>query len=114
MEEKWGLDSSTQCCIVSKKTQRKDVKWKAPSAKWCKLNFDRASKGDLAKAGFGAILRDEKGMLVKVVMGFMGITLNNKEEVCGLSKGLEVSVKYGVSRVIIEGDSQFILNGECK
>ncbi|GLJ16292.1 hypothetical protein SUGI_0274650 [Cryptomeria japonica] len=64
-------------------------------------------------------VRDEKGTLVGAVCGPVGIATNNIAEItaleeAALEEGLKRASSKGVSKVMIEGDSQVILSGIIK
>ena len=50
-----------------------------------KLNFDRASKGNPRKAGFGGIFRDHEGLPLLIFFGNIGWDTNNSAELEGLA-----------------------------
>ncbi|XP_057818351.2 uncharacterized protein LOC131031288 [Cryptomeria japonica] len=60
------------------------------------------------------IVRDDKGILVGAICGPVGIATNNVEEITDLEEGLKWASSNGVSKVMIEGDSQVILSGIIK
>ncbi|GLJ23078.1 hypothetical protein SUGI_0435600 [Cryptomeria japonica] len=89
----------------SRRFRRTRMHWMVPKHYWLKMNFNRASKGNLEESSFEAILRNESRGLVSMIMGFMGISSNNEFELKALDKGLEMCLERGVSKVLIEGDS---------
>lgn len=74
-----------------------------------KINFDRASKGNLGLTGFGGAIRNSEGQLVGLYWGYMGMNSNNVEELRGLLEGLTMATQQGWLPLILEGDSQVIL-----
>jgi len=52
------------------------------------LNFDRASKGNPGKAGYGGVFRDHDGTPVLLFFGSKGWDTNNSVELEGLWRGL--------------------------
>lgn len=81
---------------------------------WMKLNFDGASKGNPRDFGFGAIIRNNIGDTIYGVYGGLGLSTNNEAEIRALEAELNLCVQIGISRVIIEGDSQIIINDIIK
>ncbi|XP_057859048.1 uncharacterized protein LOC131067901 [Cryptomeria japonica] len=79
-----------------------------------KLNFDGASRGNLGRSGVGAIIRNEVGEVVRAISGLVGVATNNVAEISVMEAGLQWCVNNGVVKLIIEGDSQVILNGVTK
>ena len=61
-------------------------------------------------AVIGCIVNDDFGKWVGKVASPLPPTLNNLAELEVLDKGLLLCINLGVSKVIIEGDSQIILN----
>ena len=89
----------------SNKEARANCRWEYPPFGWCKLNFDGATKGNLGTTGIGCIINDDSSKwLAKLAMP-IPLTSNNMEE-----QGLQLCINLGLSKVIIEGDSQIILN----
>lgn len=74
------------------------------------LNFDGASKGNPGKAGFGGIFRDHKGVTLLTFLGWKGWDSNNSAELEGLWKGLLLAHSHDFFPLIIEGDSQILIN----
>ncbi|XP_059067686.1 uncharacterized protein LOC131858463 [Cryptomeria japonica] len=88
--------------------------WTPPPPKWKKLNFDGASRGNPGVPGYGVVIKDEEGCLVKAICGPVGVATNNIAEITTLEEGLKLSCSLGCTKVMIEGDSQIILNGIIK
>jgi len=74
------------------------------------LNFDGASKGNPGKAGYGGIFRDRRGTPLLTFTGSIGWDTNNSTELEGLWQGLLLTQLHGFSPLIIEGDSQILIN----
>ncbi|XP_059066284.1 uncharacterized protein LOC131857615 [Cryptomeria japonica] len=79
-----------------------------------KLNFDGASRGNPGRSGLGAIIRNDVGEVVHAISGLVGVATNNVVEISMLEVGLRWCASNGVVKLIIEGDSQVILNGVIK
>ncbi|GLJ42714.1 hypothetical protein SUGI_0885530 [Cryptomeria japonica] len=93
------------------RAKRRDIKWMAPPLDWMKLNFDGASKGNPGDVGFGAIIRNNSSKIIHGVYGRLGKATNNEAKIRALEAGLNLCVQNGISKVLIEGDSQIIING---
>jgi hypothetical protein len=60
------------------------VTWDPPPSGFMKLNFDRASRGNLGLGGVGGIFRDAQGEIIIMYIVRLGHTTNNGEEMEGL------------------------------
>ena len=89
---------------------RKKCKWVTPPIGWKKLNFDGASKENPRKVGLGCIVRSENGDWILKWAKPLGNVTNNIAELEALKEGLKLRIKKNVKKLIIEGDSQIILN----
>ena len=74
------------------------------------LNFDGASKGNPGKAGYGGVFRDHYGIPQLIFLGSKGWDSNNSAEFEGLWQGLTLAQDKSFFPLIIEGDSQIIIN----
>ncbi|GLJ49221.1 hypothetical protein SUGI_1039330 [Cryptomeria japonica] len=110
----WNLKQSSLHRLKDKSIGRKNVKWCPPPLGWKKLNFDGASCGNLGLSGFGAVVRDEDSSFVGAICGKSGIVSNNVAEITTLEEGLNWVIANNHLKVVIEGDSQIILNGVTK
>ncbi|GLJ36534.1 hypothetical protein SUGI_0734070 [Cryptomeria japonica] len=111
MESRWSLKEAVPCQITNKIRDRNLVRWKTPPEGWAKLNFDGTSKGNPGIEGFGALLRGDSREVISVVYGSLGEAMNNEAELRAMEAGLAICVDRGVSKIILEGDSQLIING---
>lgn len=85
-------------------------RWTPPPQNSFKLNFDGASRGNPGEAGFGGILRNHKGKPLQIYYGHMGWDTNNAAEMEGLWQGLMISKNLNMHPLIVEGDSQILIN----
>jgi hypothetical protein len=74
-----------------------------------KINFDGASKGNPGPAGYGAVLRNSRGEILVLAVGYLGETTNNAVELIGLLQGLRVAIAQHSHKIILEGDSQIVI-----
>jgi len=84
--------------------------WSPPSLPFIKLNFDGASKGNPGTAGYGAVFRDHLGHILLIAAGYLGHSKNNTTELWGLIRGLQLASEHGFNNLVVEGDSQIIIN----
>ena len=82
----------------------------APPPRWYKLNFDGASHGNPGQSGIGCIINNEKGKWIIKRAKNINPTSNNLAEIEALQEGIKLCHKIGLTKVIIEGDSQIVLN----
>ncbi|GBG62499.1 hypothetical protein CBR_g30818 [Chara braunii] len=73
-----------------------------------RLEFDGASKGNPGRAGAGALLRRPDGSVDCEVMECLGTATNNQAEYRGLIVGLRAAQQRGVSRLLVQGDSNLV------
>ncbi|GLJ44589.1 hypothetical protein SUGI_0937180 [Cryptomeria japonica] len=85
-----------------------------PPRGWEELNFDGASKGNPRKSGIGAIIQEESGKIISRMFNDIDITTNNEAEIRALEAGLRLCTQNKIHQLIIEGDSQLIINGVTK
>lgn len=81
------------------------------------LRFDGASKGNPGPAGGGAVLFGPDGRPQWSLGVPLGRATNNQAEYTGLLEGLRECAKRGIKDVIVEGDSNLViqqLNGTWK
>ena len=83
--------------------------WEPPPANMFKLDFDGASKGNPGPTSFGGDIRNSTGCVIGLYWGYIGENTNNVEELKGLIVGLVMVITYGWFSIILEGDSQIIL-----
>lgn len=89
---------------------RANCRWSPPPLGWAKLNFDGAARGNPGIAGIGCIINNDSGhWLAKKAMAIRP-TSNNMAELEALEAGLLLCLEVGITKVVIEGDSQIILN----
>ena len=74
-----------------------------------KINFDLASKGNPGPAGYGDTLRNSNGDILCLVAGYLVETRNNAAELTGLLRGLQTVTDRHCHKLILEGDSQIVL-----
>ncbi|GLJ39258.1 hypothetical protein SUGI_0801060 [Cryptomeria japonica] len=110
MDNFWLLSKKNDYKLFDLKSCRKNM-WIPPPSGFLKINFDGACRGNPSEFGFGAIIHDELGVMMGDKYGPLGVLTNNIAEVTTLEAGLEWCVEKGVHKVMVEGDSQVILNG---
>ena len=75
------------------------------------LRFDGGSRGNPGIAGAGMAIFDSESQLEIVgVFKYLDIASNNVAEYTALADGLELAREMGVKHIIVEGDSQLVIN----
>ncbi|GLJ22182.1 hypothetical protein SUGI_0416840 [Cryptomeria japonica] len=95
MERHWNLTKISGYKQKDKKQNRDNIVWSPPMTGTIKVNFDRVSRGNPRKSGYGAIIRDEFGNFVGANYGPLGFNTNNMTEMAGLLARLEWCVACG-------------------
>lgn len=70
---------------------------------------DGASRGNPGPAGFGAILRTDRGDIIELC-GYLGTTTNNVAEYTGLIEALLMAKEEGATEVDVVSDSLLLVN----
>lgn len=84
--------------------------WIHPPKKVIKHNFDGASKGNPGKVGFGGIFRNHEGRPLLLYFGSIGWDTNNSTELEGLWQGMQLADQHNFYPILIEGDTQILIN----
>lgn len=72
-------------------------------------NVDGGARGNPGAAGWGAIIRDERGDVLAELYDGIGVSTNNVAEYKGLIAALEWALAHGHRRLHIRSDSQLIV-----
>ena len=111
MKKVWSnLINPPQMYSKANKEARKSYKWIPPPKGWAKLNFGGAARGNSGKVGIGIIINNDKGEWIAKKAFSIFPTSNNLAELKALEEGLKICSDLGLSKIVIEGDSQIILN----
>lgn len=95
--------------IVDQVVTDKDFSHPSPQG-FLKCNIDWASKGNPSLAGYGGVIRDEKGCILYIFHCNLGRATNNMEELMALEQCLEILKNDKLQNIIIEADSELIIN----
>jgi hypothetical protein len=108
--QSWQPSLINQLTIKAPKRQNSSPTiWTPPPTDFIKINFDGASKGNPGPAGYGATLRNSRGEILCLVVGYLGETTNNAVELMGLLQGLQIAIARHSHKLILEGDSQIVI-----
>lgn len=83
--------------------------WSSPPLGSLKLNFDGSSMGNPGLSGFGCVIWDSKGEVVRIVAGPIGFADSTKAEVMNLLMGLKEICDLNMNVPLVEGDSSVVV-----
>eukprot|EP00253_Pinus_taeda_P032540 PITA_32540 len=112
----WQIHLHFSNVLPSNSNKQKDISstWSPPPINTFILNFDGASKGNPGSTGYGGAVRNHQGQVLKVFFGSIGWNTNNVAELEGLWKGINIAQKEGLTPLIVQGDSQILINMATK
>lgn len=112
----WQIHLQFSSFLPGNSNRQQDIPtiWSPPPINTYMLNFDGASKGNPGSTGYGGAVRNHQGQVLKVFFGSIGWNTNNVAELEGLWRGLNIAQKEGLTPLIVEGDSQIIINMATK
>jgi ribonuclease HI len=70
---------------------------------------DGASRGNPGESGIGALVKDEKGNVLRTFHGYIGVSTNNKAEYTALITLLERMDGIECEKLIIHSDSELMV-----
>ena len=73
------------------------------------LYADGAARGNPGPAGAGAVLLDDRGLVIAECTRFLGVATNNVAEYTGLIIGLEEAVRRGIDDLDVRLDSNLVV-----
>lgn len=79
-------------------------------ARWVKLNFDGASKGNLGPTRIGCCIRDDLGKTLVENSMHIENNMNNIAKFKTLIEGLWLCNQFKIWKVAIEGDLTIVIN----
>eukprot|EP00253_Pinus_taeda_P008458 PITA_08458 len=112
----WQINLQSPNSPTSNSSRQQDTPsiWSPPPINTYMLNFDGASKGNPGLTGYGGAVRNHQGQVLKVFYGSIGWNTNNVAELEGLWRGLFMAQREGLLPLIVEGDSQLLINMAIK
>lgn len=90
------------------------IKWNKPPYHVWALNVDGCFKGRSCRAGYGGVLPDSQGQWIA---GFIGTIVADhalEAESWAVWNGLEWAWKNGYRKIILQSDSEEVINWLCK
>ena len=111
IKRKWfNLINPPHMVSIKNSEARKNCRWLPPPPGWFKLNFDGASRANPGILGIGCIINDSDGTWIVKRAKPIPPTSNNLAELEAVSEGIKLCIKLGLSKIVIEGDSQIVIN----
>ena len=87
------------------------TKWKPPDARSFKINFDGVIFKQENKSGIGVVIRDHTGAIMASLTQTIAPALQSTEiEAIATARALEFGEEIGITKAILEGDSELIIN----
>jgi ribonuclease HI len=81
-----------------------------PPKRFIKINFEGTQKGNSGHTRYRGVFRTNKGNILRIYGGQIWINTNNATEHQALEEGIRVVEAQGYEKIIIEGDSQIMIN----
>ena len=113
----WGIKVSLNEALKREKQQRTSQsldRWLPPLEDLSKLNFHGFSKDNPVPTDYEFIIRDQWGAMRESGYVFLLLKNNNTVEIEGLLQGLGWVLENNSLSVLVEGDSQILINMEKK
>ncbi|CAI9102951.1 OLC1v1001353C1 [Oldenlandia corymbosa var. corymbosa] len=109
LEERKEVESLFQVKVLHppKKTI-KIVKWKPPDPSKYVLNTDGSALGQPGDAGWGYILRGQKGVFICAESKYIGSATSLEAELLGIYYGLRACIRKGLRFIEVQTDNQVI------
>jgi ribonuclease HI len=82
---------------------------KAQTGEWINAHCDGGARGNPGPAGYGALIQDDRGMVLAELSEFLGIRTNNYAEYSGLLGCLQYALDHGHRRLRVVSDSELMV-----
>src|SRR5579864_4943589 len=76
---------------------------------WINAHCDGGARGNPGPAGYGALIQNDKGMVLAELSEFLGIRTNNYAEYSGLLGCLQYALDHGHTRLRVVSDSELMV-----
>lgn len=96
--------------LKSSKEAREKFRLTPPPKEWFKLNFDGAARGNPRIVVIRCIINDHTGHWIAKKAKSISPTSNNLADLKALKEGLKFCHFLGISKIVVECDSQIVLN----
>jgi len=90
-------------------SQRQEKRWKRPSEGVLKINVDAAFKPDTGQGGWGAVIRNAEGEVVRAGAGCLNHVMDALHaEMLAAREGVRLAAEAGMGQVILETDAMLV------
>jgi ribonuclease HI len=76
---------------------------------WINAHCDGGARGNPGPSGYGALIQDDRGMVLAELSEFLGIRTNNYAEYSGLLGCLQYALEHGHPRLRVVSDSELMV-----
>jgi ribonuclease HI len=76
---------------------------------WINAHCDGGARGNPGPSGYGALIQDDRGMVLAELSEFLGIRTNNYAEYSGLLGCLQYALDHGHRRLRVVSDSELMV-----
>jgi hypothetical protein len=97
-------------CPTNKQHVIRQIRWHPPPEGYTKVNADGSSLGNPGNAGFGGLLRNDRGSWIHSFSGSCGRASNLVAGLSAIWKELQLAWDLGYKSIIMESDSQVALD----
>jgi ribonuclease HI len=106
----WARESAVYCSKVQKEkttTGVAEAAWQEPPVDVLKINFDGAYNADTKSGGWGFAIRDMSGQFCGAGAGrLLCISSAAQAEILACEEAVHAASEWGMTKVIVESDSQ--------
>ena len=88
----------------------KRIRWEKPPVGWMKLNTNGSVFGSLGVAGWGGVIRDDRGNWISGFTKRIGITNSFTAEMWGLREGLIMCCNLNIASLIVELNARVVVD----
>jgi ribonuclease HI len=79
------------------------------TGEWINAHCDGGARGNPGPSGYGALIQDDRGMVLAELSEFLGIRTNNYAEYSGLLGCLQYALDHGHRRLRVVSDSELMV-----
>ncbi|XP_073119607.1 uncharacterized protein [Henckelia pumila] len=111
VHHQWLLANQSIGSSPSASLRQPNSSWTKPPINFVKCNVDAAVFKDPPRMGYGCIIRDSSGVVIKAICGcFPGIFTSIMAEAMSIREALSWLKELNISNVIVESDALLVVN----